>query len=605
MHRWGPNTKEMAAIKKYLATQNIVIKPHPVSFGGLTEVIQRKKWGKIADYLRVPKGTQDRGNKLDDIYCKYLLPYDTLSEVEREELLRLVDEEYEEKNKKRIEQARNDYDDEDDDEEENEDEEEDEELHECVVKGKSTSLSQFFRVARNHMMMVFKSTSDPEPREVEEEYWRLVMERDCHIQVQQGSIDAGGLGILSNNPRSLLRTMGPVMGVTVPTLHVGMLFTTGCWYRDPHGLPWVEYQHSGASKIWYGIPDSHSIAFYTAMKQLVPTFCKNKKIWLPSDTTMVPPNLLVKYGVSVCRLIQEPGQFVIVFPKAYTSNICSGYCVAESVYFAPRDYLGFAEQEFNDIRDSTEPMMFPIQKLVHKHLEKIRDYEYAKRLQISEMGVKTSERISLRKEKEKQSNQEEDQEEEDEYECESCSANLYVSFIYDIKEDSYYCLDHGIECLQKTNFPYLVNRKIEDALSEGSSDDGETDSRSPSPQKRSRVIYESSPTVQTPFISSDEDDDYDSKEEEEEAKPRQKSLGSGKTINKKMNKKVNRDISASSKPTSSPSSVASKSNRKTKRESRQKTGNLASELLDMLLSTSEDESEECDYEEDDSDESWK
>uniref|UniRef100_A0A0K2T9N0 Putative LOC100870657 [Apis florea] n=1 Tax=Lepeophtheirus salmonis TaxID=72036 RepID=A0A0K2T9N0_LEPSM len=725
MHRWGPNTKEMAAIKKYLATQNIVIKPHPVvggveidlpalfhavqSFGGLTEVIQRKKWGKIADYLRVPKGTQDRGNKLDDIYCKYLLPYDTLSEVEREELLRLVDEEYEEKNKKRIEQARNDYDDEDDDEEENEDEEEDEELHECVVKGKSTSLSQFFRVARNHMMMVFKSTSDPEPREVEEEYWRLVMERDCHIQVQQGSIDAGGLEgfgfptskmsscgrhpwnlkILSNNPRSLLRTMGPVMGVTVPTLHVGMLFTTGCWYRDPHGLPWVEYQHSGASKIWYGIPDSHSIAFYTAMKQLVPTFCKNKKIWLPSDTTMVPPNLLVKYGVSVCRLIQEPGQFVIVFPKAYTSNICSGYCVAESVYFAPRDYLGFAEQEFNDIRDSTEPMMFPIQKLilsiatdekssiktlrlVHKHLEKIRDYEYAKRLQISEMGVKTSERISLRKEKEKQSNQEEDQEEEDEYECESCSANLYVSFIYDIKEDSYYCLDHGIECLQKTKFSLrknfkllfthskdeittiikLVNRKIEDALSEGSSDDGETDSRSPSPQKRSRVIYESSPTVQTPFsdtlstrknnsiaktksespksssgassssvavnkqkknnskktvkkVSSDEDDDYDSKEEEEEAKPRQKSLGSGKTINKKMNKKVNRDISASSKPTSSPSSVASKSNRKTKRESRQKTGNLASELLDMLLSTSEDESEECDYEEDDSDESWK
>lgn len=41
------------------------------------------------------------------------------------------------------------------------------------------------------------------------------------------------------------------LGVTIPTLHVGMLFTTGCWYRDPHSLPWIEYLHTGASKIWY------------------------------------------------------------------------------------------------------------------------------------------------------------------------------------------------------------------------------------------------------------------------------------------------------------------------------------------------------------------
>lgn len=41
-----------------------------------------------------------------------------------------------------------------------------------------------------------------------------------------------------------------IAGVTVPTLHVGMLFTTCCWYRDPHGLPWVEYLHTGANKIW-------------------------------------------------------------------------------------------------------------------------------------------------------------------------------------------------------------------------------------------------------------------------------------------------------------------------------------------------------------------
>ena len=30
MHRWGPNQKEMAAMVKYLETQNIEIKTHPV-----------------------------------------------------------------------------------------------------------------------------------------------------------------------------------------------------------------------------------------------------------------------------------------------------------------------------------------------------------------------------------------------------------------------------------------------------------------------------------------------------------------------------------------------------------------------------------------------
>ena len=62
MNRWGPNSKEMAAIKKYLDTQNVTINAsnHPCvsgveidlpalyhavqSLGGLTEVIQKVKF---------------------------------------------------------------------------------------------------------------------------------------------------------------------------------------------------------------------------------------------------------------------------------------------------------------------------------------------------------------------------------------------------------------------------------------------------------------------------------------------------------------------------------------------------------------------------------
>lgn len=151
----------------------------------------------------------------------------------------------------------------------------------------------------------------------------------------------------------------------------------------------------------------------------------------------VPPNLLVKYGVSVTRTVQQPGQFLVVFPKAYMSSVGSGYSVSESVFYAPRDYLDIAETEFQNIKDSGEPMMFPLQKLiitvaedekstkdtlklVKPHLEKIRDNEYIKRTMISDLGVKQTERIVLKAKK---------QDQDDEYECEICSENLYVSYV--------------------------------------------------------------------------------------------------------------------------------------------------------------------------------
>lgn len=50
------------------------------NLGGLKEVIEKKKWQKVADGMKIPRSAQDRVTKLDDIYCKYLLPYDTLSQ---------------------------------------------------------------------------------------------------------------------------------------------------------------------------------------------------------------------------------------------------------------------------------------------------------------------------------------------------------------------------------------------------------------------------------------------------------------------------------------------------------------------------------------------
>nr|CAD7432382.1 unnamed protein product [Timema monikensis] len=379
LHRWGPNVKEMMAIKKYLATQSISL-THPPwvggmevdlprlyqtvqSVGGLKEVIEKKRWQRVADAMKIPKSAQDRVTKLDDIYCKYLLPYDTLSPGERQKLFDDVEKEWAARDVQVLTQDNSGSSD------SNEEEVDDiqDESEECIVKGRNMPLNAFYRIARNTMSMWFRQP-EPPATEVEQEFWKHVMTRQCHVCVHSGSIDSSGWGygfpcsknspfarhpwnlkVLTNNSGSVLRSMGPIMGVTVPTLHVGMLFTTCCWYRDPHGLPWIEYLHTGASKIWYGIPDEYSCSFRSALEKLVPRYCRDRTIWLPSDTAMVPPSLLVKEGVSLCHTVQEPGQFILVFPRAFTSSVCTGYLVSESVYFAQPNWLTTAEQVFKGV----------------------------------------------------------------------------------------------------------------------------------------------------------------------------------------------------------------------------------------------------------------
>lgn len=389
LHRWGSNVKELSAIKKYLATQSITLKQPPwiggmevdlprlyhtvQDLGGLSEVIEKKKWARVAEDMCIPKTAQDRVTKLDDIYCKYLLPYETLSHAERQKLFDEVEADWAKAETKARRNAERSVlsDSSTNQEESNEDDEEsedDDEGMECIIKGKSMALNAFFRIARNTMALWFKN-SEPSTAEIESEFWRHVAVRDSHVCVHSGSIDSSGWGygfpspgpkskgspcakhpwnlkVLTNNNGSILRSIGPVAGVTVPTLHVGMLFSACCWYRDPHGLPWIEYLHTGGSKIWYGVPDEQSANFRSAFTKLLPIHCQNKTVWLPCDTAMVPPHMLTEEGVSLCRTEQEPGQFVVVFPRAYTSSVCTSYTISESVYFATVSWLDSAKDDF-------------------------------------------------------------------------------------------------------------------------------------------------------------------------------------------------------------------------------------------------------------------
>ncbi|KAK4877736.1 hypothetical protein RN001_010242 [Aquatica leii] len=498
LHRWGPNFKELMAIKKYLETQNIIL-THPPwiggmeidlprlyqivqSLGGLKEVIEKKKWPKVSELMKIPKSAQDRVTKLDDIYCKYLLPYDTLSPAERDKLFDEVETEWAKRESKALLKSQQKIAVKDNNSNSSDAESNDDESDECIVKGRSMALNAFYRIARNTMSMWFKTT-EPTAQEVEQEFWRHVTTKQSHICVHSGSIDSGSWGygfavsknspfarhawnlkVLTNNSASVLRSMGPVMGVTVPTLHVGMVFSACCWYRDPHSLPWIEYLHTGGNKIWYAIPDSMSESFRSTLIKLVPNYCRNKSLWLPSDTAMVPPSVLVENGVSLCRTIQEPGQFIVVFPKAFTSSLCTGYVVSESVYFAPLSWLKCAETVFRELQHNCEPSMFSLEKLIISVATDSRSSIDVLRLiipiieslcateklgieKLEKLGLNNKERIplpdaSLKKRKKFQTDS-------GDYECEACSKNLFISWVINSQDDSVYCLEHTIKYLEE------------------------------------------------------------------------------------------------------------------------------------------------------------
>ena len=61
------------------------------------------------------------------------------------------------------------------------------------------------------------------------------------------------------------------------------------------------------------------------MTKLVPDLVHtDKSVWLSSDTVMVPPTMLVDENVSLSRTVQKSGQFIVVWPRAFTSSLCTG-----------------------------------------------------------------------------------------------------------------------------------------------------------------------------------------------------------------------------------------------------------------------------------------
>uniref|UniRef100_A0A8C1IW11 Jumonji, AT rich interactive domain 2a n=1 Tax=Cyprinus carpio TaxID=7962 RepID=A0A8C1IW11_CYPCA len=544
--RWGPNVQQLACIRRHLRTQGINMEEPPLiggceldlarffqilnEMGGMQQVTDLKSWGRLADLLGIPRSAQDRLAKLQEAYCQYLLSYDSLSPAQRAQLekevlaekealerrsgplegqgdisqhaalllprsepknglvngalhrsgarehLRELDPMAKTTRQRRLEKR-------------GEEEGVINEHHKCIYRGKSFSLTTFYRAARNTMNMCF--SKEPDTAEVEREYWRLVEEKECHVAVHCGRVDTKthgsgfpvgksepfskhgwNLTVLSNNSGSILRHLGAVPGVTIPWLNIGMVFSTSCWCRDQNSLPYIDYLHTGADCIWYCIPAEEK----SKLDKVVHTLLQangTPGLEMLERNIMISPEVLRRKGVKVYRTVQQSGQFMVCFPGTFVSKVCCGYSVSETVHFASPQWMRLGYEAAKDLKQrrieepfSTEKLLYQIttcerdnkqlMNAVSSLIKDLRDAEISQRRDLFKAGLRLSARYGTHcesqadKKKQQRSRFTEDTADR---RCQVCQHLCYLSMVVHESDNVVFCLECAFRYIQKRRSP--------------------------------------------------------------------------------------------------------------------------------------------------------
>ncbi|CAH4038392.1 protein Jumonji [Pieris brassicae] len=518
--RYGPATKELSAFKALLASQKVPFKRPPLvsglevdlphlyklvqNMGGLKKITTLPKWNKVAEHLKCCKNLKNPGQKIKQIYEKYLLPYEVMTSLEKHNLTEQVEQLCERRYSRMFKRAKSplhtqkqmlEQCDSTDNDSSDETPIKDRiifsalaETEDCIVPGRPMKFHAFEKVAEV-ASKAFLSCASQKTNVIEKEYWDIVLSRTKHVCVNAASIDTGAtdygfpnndsneyynthpwnLKRISKNTQNMLSFLGPVVGMTAPTLHLGMLFSTSCWHRDPHGLPWIEYMHKGSKKVWYGIDDTQSEKFRKAVEHLCPAFSQNKSVWLPSDIAMIPPELLQENSVSLSRAVQSPGEFIIVCPKAYSCSIATGYTISESVYFATLSWIQCLGETFETLKSSCEPTMFSFEQLlfafvkdartppsvltaIEPILREVLDKEIENRRNLEKLGLP---RAWLKPSKQSSTSA---WNVCDQDECYICRMTLYLSRVRGVLDrNSVLCPEHALKILEQPNKNNLIN----------------------------------------------------------------------------------------------------------------------------------------------------
>lgn len=230
------------------------------------------------------------------------------------------------------------------------------------MSGRNYTLREFEKMANKVFTRKYCSAGCLPATYLEKEFWHEIsagktefVEYACDVDGSAFSSSPSdqlgnskwNLKSLSRLPKSVLRLLGSAIpGVTDPMLYIGMLFSMFAWHVEDHYLYSINYHHCGASKTWYGIPGHAALDFEKVVREQVytPDILSNEGEdgafdVLLGKTTIFPPNILLKHDVPVYKAVQNPGEFVITFPRAYHAGFSHGFNCGEAVNFAVGDWF--------------------------------------------------------------------------------------------------------------------------------------------------------------------------------------------------------------------------------------------------------------------------
>ncbi|XAR65863.1 hypothetical protein NMG60_11011845 [Bertholletia excelsa] len=233
---------------------------------------------------------------------------------------------------------------------------------------------------------------EPTVENIEGEYWRMVEKPTEEIEVLYGAdLETGPFGSgfpklstqvgsvsddkyvtsgwnLNNFPRLpgsvLSYESSDISGVLVPWLYIGMCFSTFCWHVEDHHLYSLNFMHWGAPKMWYGVPGDDALKLEAAMRKYLPDLFEEQPDLLHKLVTQLSPSILKSEGVPVYRCVQNAGEFVLTFPRAYHSGFNCGFNCAEAVNVAPVDWLPHGQNAIELYREQSRKTSISHDKLL-------------------------------------------------------------------------------------------------------------------------------------------------------------------------------------------------------------------------------------------------
>lgn len=157
-----------------------------------------------------------------------------------------------------------------------------------------------------------------------------------------------------------------ISGMTVPWIYVGSTFSTFCWHLEDQYTLSANYQHEGAPKVWYSIPEYACDKFQHLMHDLAPDLFDKQPDLLHQLVTLVSPHdkRFKDAKITCFKAVQNPNEYIITFPKCYHAGFNSGYNFNEAVNFTLDSWVPYGIEAITNYQQTGKQCVFDMFELM-------------------------------------------------------------------------------------------------------------------------------------------------------------------------------------------------------------------------------------------------